>query len=206
MEILYNEFKKGVICLFTGPMFAGKTTKLIEDYRRSINGGQKSLVFHYKKDIRYSEENKENYMFTHAKTKIESFPILNSIELLNKYLEEEKIKHTKNIFIDEIQFLDSEILNVIKTLQKDGTSVYCSGLLQTSYGTAFPFSDFDKSKKSMLNLVEICDEIQTFTACCYICGKPGTKTQKLKDTGNTVDIGGKDLYRGCCIDHWTPRK
>jgi thymidine kinase len=200
MDVLLNQNRdKGIVTWELGPMFAGKTTALFNHYRRSIHGKQTSVLFKNSSDNRYSSENASS----HDGIQIKAISISNSSELYDEFKRLSLEKKIQNVFVDEAHFLDSGLIKVTKELVNAGTNVYIAALNQTSYGEPFPFSD---GKGTVADLVQLVDIYETFTAVCYKCPFPATKTQKLHETGQIVDVGGKEMYAPACVDHWKPIK
>ena len=191
-----QSYAKGLLWVISGPMFAGKTSELIRLYDRTIYANQKSIIVKPSLDNRYSSDNE---VATHDNRTRKSF-ILNNIEELTAIITTEM---PENIFIDEAQFFSSNILHVIDDLRKLGINVYCSMLNQTSEGHAFPFID---KKQDVSALLVKADHIETFSAVCPICGRNATKSLKIDNSGNEVDIGGSNKYEPRCYEHWEPKK
>ena len=231
MEVLPNKNEKGLITAYTGPMFSGKSSKLLTDYRRSRYGRQYSLLFKPSIDVRYDA----GKVSTHSEL-AEDCNIVSSAKELDRVYENsleemlaavqrgeikggdygmvyEKNGHyyrvdpknakIQNVFIDEAQFFDSELKRAVQRMQNQGTNVYLAFLTQTSGGRAFPFAD---NRGNVTELLEMADFIQSFTAVCFNCGHVATKTYKLHSTGSAVEVGGPDTYSAACVDCWEPRE
>jgi len=188
-------YSKGLLWVISGPMFAGKTSELIRLYDRTTYANQKSIIVKPMLDNRYSNTD----VSTHDNRTRKSYVLLN-IEELNEVVGLEK---PDNVFIDEAQFFNSKVLNVIDDLRKESINVYVSVLNQTSEGHPFPFMD---KKADVGTLLAKADYINTFTAICPICGKFATKTFKIEATGHEVDVGGSNKYEPRCFEHWKPKK
>lgn len=105
----------GKITTITGPMFSGKTTELLRLKSREEIAKRHSFVFKPDLDNRYSKKEIVN----HNGIKEEAVVVKNSLEILKNiedYLSSQRSKEVPliNIFIDEVQFFDSNIINVIK--------------------------------------------------------------------------------------------
>lgn len=121
-----------------------------------------------------------------------------------------KAKWPNLIAIDEIQFFDKNIKEVIKCLLNDNIEVVVSGLNRSFRGEPFP------STESLLGLAT---KVETLTARCTYkdghgktCGAPATMTQRLINgkpahyRSPTVVIQKMDdskvTYEARCADHW----
>ncbi len=188
-------FSKGLLHIISGPMFSGKTSELIRLYDRSGFAKQKSIIIKPSIDLRYSKEK----VSTHNQDMRLCY-VLNNINELTTIIEKEL---PENVFIDEAQFFDSNILDFITNLRNKNINVYCAILNQTSEGNPFPFKDNDKDVGTLMALA---DNITILTAVCPVCGKFATKTYKRENSGKEVDVGSFDKYEPRCYEHWDPKK
>lgn len=186
----------GKLTTITGPMFSGKTTELLRLFSREEIAKRKSLLFKPAIDNRYSE----NKVVNHDGRSIFANKVKSSEEiyqLVVDYLESEENRTSPliNVFIDEVQFFESDILDVIKKLTTQGINVFTSGLNQTFLGDPFPFKD---GKNHIGFLMAISDYVIHLDAVCNNCGEAATKTYRKGDLTDTVVIGGTDLYQARC--------
>lgn len=97
----------GRLVIYTGPMKSGKTTKLIEQYNKTLVKNPKTHIFKPVLDTRYSSvrvvarNNNEQILST----------LLNDIDMLWYFKD-----MYKNFFIDEFQFLNGNISTIKKLL------------------------------------------------------------------------------------------
>ncbi len=183
------ERKVGKIVTITGPMFSGKTSRLIELLERHMRAGRDIALFKPNIDSRYSD----NEVTSHKGIKMNAIksPIgKDSIKFIKS-----RINGINIIGFDEIQFWkeSSHIDDFIDDLAFSGNIVYCSALNRDHFGKPFLMT-----KKIM----SISDEIYSLTAVCSKCGEDATFTQRIKngkpDFGNLIEIGGKGLYEPRC--------
>lgn len=147
-----------VIC---GPMFAGKSEELIRRIKRLEYAKKNTLVFKPKIDNRYSDDE----IVSHAMRKTKSFNIVESNDVY-LYVNEE----TDAVVIDEVQFLDDNIVNVANDLANKGIRVILGGLDMDFRGEPFPI---------MANLLSIAEDVTKLTAICVQCGAPATRSQRI---------------------------
>ena len=185
----------GILTTIVGPMFSGKTTELLRLMDRELIAKRNSILFKPQLDNRYSEEDVLNHNGVGRKALIAN----NSHHILDKTVELHRQKTIENIFIDEIQFFDSEITEVINKINDLGIDVYTCGLNQTFKGTPFPFKD---GKKDMGYLMAISDQIISLDAICNVCGEKATKTYRTGTDTATVVVGGQDKYQARCKKCW----
>ena len=97
---------EGYLEIILGPMFAGKTTKLIEKYRECSFLKQNVCVINFEEDKRYDEE----MLSSHDLVKINAI----NLKRLSKLFETE-YKNADIFLINEGQFFD-DLQEVVKTL------------------------------------------------------------------------------------------
>lgn len=175
--------------LITGPMSCGKTEELLRRIKRAEIANKKLKVFSPSIDIRIHGDiiSSRNGLYKKA------IKVSSSQEILVKVEEEDEV-----IGIDELQFFDNEILNVIKLLIKNGKKVIGTGL----------DLDFKAEPFGLMPLL-LChaDRIDKLTAICMKCGSEyGNRTQRLIN-GQPADInsplimvGGNEAYEARCAE------
>jgi thymidine kinase len=197
--------KKGELEAIFGPMYSGKTGELIDQIERESYADRKGVVFKPSNDTRYSTDGE---VVTHGGKKIMGYRISTDtpvvIYQLVKEIEESGEK-VDIVGIDEAQFFDKTLLDVVEALVEDGKSVIVAGLA----------ADFrDEPFGPMSTLVIRADKTVHKTAMCtyryedgHVCGEDATKTQRLingEPAGyydQVVVVGGKTLYEARCGEH-----
>ncbi len=175
---------KGSLEVISGPMFAGKTTKLLERVEKA-NGN--AVLFKPSFDTRYGISEVK----THNGKGAEAISVCNESELVADNAD-------SIIFIDEIQFFEKpnfngDLVECVKSLVDAGHKVICSGLDKT-----WQDKDFNITKQ----LADIADTVTKLTAECSVCGKPATKSFKCNGNGSEVELGGADKYEPRCGKHF----
>ncbi|QTX03224.1 thymidine kinase [Candidatus Phytoplasma luffae] len=172
--------KEGFIEIICGPMFSGKTTKLIDKINLVQSLGVKFLVFKSKIDDRYSEKDE---LVSHDSKTFPSILINKSEEILNFINSDIDV-----LFIDEVQFLDNGIEKILNDLSYQGFHIFLSGLELDFCGRPFG---------SMSYLLSIADEVIKLKSSCVVCGKEASRTQRIidqkipKKEEPIIIIGGK---------------
>lgn len=193
--------KTGIIEVICGPMFSGKTSELVRQIQLALISKMDILAFKPKVDNRY----KPDEICTNDGYCIKSIVIENPTEII-KHLEN-SAKPVEKIFIDEAQFFDEKIVEVVNYVAKEkGINVILAGLDQDFKGA--PFGQMPK-------LLGLAQKIKTLTSICVhekedgkICGKPAYFTQRLIDgkpasyNSPVILVGGIDSYTARCEDHW----
>lgn len=186
-------------CIFTGPMFASKTTNLLKCWQ-DIENIQK-FAFKYSKDKRY--ECTSNYdtrqIMSHDNKVLPAVGITTCHEI-NSHIPTniEKVA----VFIDEGQFFKDIKQWVLCDAPQSVVQVYISGLDFDIFGNKFnpEFND----------LMDIVDECHTLSAKCYVCGDSAYYTQFIDNNNSTtkldgnVLIGGAEQYQPACSEHFVP--
>jgi len=186
----------GKITTITGPMFSGKTTELLRLKSREEIARRHSFVFKPRLDDRYSDKSIVN----HNGIKEEAIVVDSSLDISKNVLDYLSSQRSKeilliNIFIDEVQFFTSDIIEVILEISKKGINVFSCGLNQTFEGKPFPFKD---KKDHIGTLMALSDFVIHLDAVCNNCGEIATKTYRLGDNKETVVLGGLDKYQARC--------
>lgn len=181
-----ESWKKGWIEVITGPMFAGKSEELIRRIKRLEYAHKKTLVFKPKIDNRYSE----NEIVSHSKIKTRSINIETAQDIL-KYVDHD----TEAVVIDEVQFLDHEIIHVVEELANRGIRVIVAGLDRDFRGEPF---------QNMPELLALAEDVTKLTAICMRCGAPATRTQRLVNgepasyDDPIIIVGASESYEPRC--------
>ncbi|MCE7792454.1 thymidine kinase [Salipaludibacillus sp. CUR1] len=183
MHLTRREGWLEVVC---GSMFSGKSEELIRRVRRSSFGRQKIQVFKPQMDNRYSEKE----VVSHNGTKIYAQPIQESADILNR-LE----KDTQVVAIDEVQFFDENVIEIVQYLADDGIRVIVAGLDQDFRGEPFGHVPV------LMSLAETVTKLQ---AICLSCGSPASRTQRLIDgkpasyDDPIILVGASESYEPRC--------
>ena len=178
--------KPGWIEVICGPMFAGKSEELIRRARRLDYAKKKYLVFKPAIDNRYSETE----VVSHIKNKIKSISIQKASEIL-KYVKND----TYAVIIDEVQFLDAEVVDICELLANRGIRVIVGGLDTDFRGEGFPV---------ITELLARAEDVTKLTAICVKCGAPATKTQRIVNgvpasyNEPTILVGASEQYEPRC--------
>ncbi len=171
-----------VIC---GSMFSGKTEELIRRLRRAQIARQKVEIFKPKIDTRYSEE----HIVSHNADKIPSTVVESPQEIFEHALEAQVIG------IDEVQFFDDSIVQVVQKLANMGKRVIVAGLDQDYRGVPF---------EPMPQLLALAEYITKTHAICVVCGNPANHTYRRTDDDEQVIIGANDIYEARCRNCFVP--
>lgn len=173
--------------LITGPMSCGKTEELLRRVRRCIIAKKKVVVISPDVDTRAGGD----YIESRNGLWLDAVKVKHSIQIMSA------VKDAQIIAIDELQFFDSGIVQVISKLMSEGKKIIGTGL-ELDF-KAEPFG-------SMPELMCIATKVDKLHAVCMKCGcEEATRTQRLID-GKPADkssplimIGGDETYEARCI-------
>lgn len=197
----------GYLIVVTGPMFAGKTTRLGE------------FLKHKKIVVSNKQDSKEEVIITFDKIKVynnirdktrrgedpaivthsnKRYPAewLGNLEI-EKLMRDgiSSLKKYNLIIIDEAQFFRHQtIIAFVEVLLDANIHVCIAGLAQDSFG--HPFG-------AMGDLMAMADKIYLEKAKCSICKMQATRTQRLVKNDNIILVGGEKMFEPRCIKHWT---
>lgn len=174
------------ITIFIGPMFSGKTHRLILELNKYNHSNKRNLLIKYIDDKRYTSDN--NTIITNDKI---SYNYVNSISISNLMDNMYYIENFDNMFIDEGQFFE-DLTQGIKYLKSKDKNIYISYL------------NLDYKQNAFLNVDALChaDNIVVLTSVCSICKISVANYTKLIDStyysNNTKIIGGSELFNPIC--------
>ncbi len=178
---LENSKKMGSVEVICGSMFSGKTEELIRRLRRAQFANLKVEIFKPSIDKRYSDKD----VVSHDAHSIPSTPVENPSRIL------ELADDVEVVGIDEVQFFDDSIVDVVNALANKGVRVIIAGLDMDF--AAKPFNP-------MPQLLAIAEDVQKVHAICVRCGSPANHSHRLSQSEKLVMLGEKDLYEPLCRD------
>ena len=175
-----------VIC---GSMFCGKTEELIRRLRRARIAKQKVQVFKPVIDNRYDHMK----VTSHSGLDVDAFPVGSSAEILEKLDPEATV-----IGVDEAQFFDEGVVDVVEGLANRGLRVLVTGLDTDFRGEPFG---------CMPELMARAEKVDKLRAICMVCGEDATRTQRLVNgeparyDDPIVVVGAQEMYEARCRKH-----
>jgi thymidine kinase len=175
-----------VIC---GSMFSGKTEELIRRLRRAKIARQKIQVFKPAIDIRFAVEKVKS----HAGTDYDAIPVKNASEIRVKLERDVTV-----VAIDEAQFFDAEIIEIIEELARQNIRVIVAGLDTNFRGEPFG---------PMPVIIALAEHVDKLQAICMVCGEPACRTQRLVNgkparfDDPIVIVGASEMYEARCRAH-----
>jgi len=151
MKILYSFIQyiiMGSLQLVLGPMFSGKTTRLIQIYKTRNYIGKRVAVINYAEDVRYDSK----MLSTHDHIMI---PCIQLAKLTGF-----DCSQFDTILINEGQFFDDLFYCVLEFVEKMDKEVFIFGLdgdyMRAKFGT-------------ILDLIPHCNTVEKLSALCANC-------------------------------------
>ena len=166
------------LTIITGPMWAGKTSYIIDMMYKLENTNM--IVIKHHIDDRYDSE----CIVTHDKVMVEAMKLktLTELLLLPEY------KESDHILIDEGQFFDDLSEFVREAVDKDGKNVYIAGLL----------SDYKRRPfDNLYKILPLADNIIFKHGKCAYCDNESVFSKRIVDCKSQVLVGS-DSYKPVC--------
>ena len=180
-NIKHSTGRKGWIEVVCGSMFSGKTEELIRRLRRAQFAKQKVEIFKPQIDTRYHEEK----VVSHQGNEIHSTPVPSSSNILLLASDVDVVG------IDEAQFFDMELVNVVNQLADSGIRVIIAGLDMDFKGQPFG---------PMPALLACAEYVTKVHAICMTCGSLAHVSHRKTAETSLVLLGETDSYEPLCRD------
>lgn len=180
----------GYLHVITGPMFSGKTEVLLSLVRKYDIKQKKVKLFSPAIDDR------TDLVTSRAGTSLPAIKVFKSYQIVTEH----DAVHQDVIIVDEAQFFDNELADMLNDLADLGLIVIASGLDRDFLRR--PFGPMEK-------LLVYADRVDKLTAVCTKCHEDATLTQRLvngrpatrKDPIILVGGMGDDSYEARCREH-----
>jgi thymidine kinase len=189
---LYDD--SGYLEIIKGPMFSGKTTRLLDIYKKYSFCGIETMVINYEKDNRYSDmllSSHDLVMIPCIRAlklgEIVQFKADNTLDPLSLYYK--KFLAAKVILINEGQFFEDIVEWVRIAVEHYHKNVYICGLN----------SDFQRNRfGNWLDLETVCDNIVMLNSFCSHCKrKPAIFSHRLSSE-TALEVIGSNCYIPVC--------
>lgn len=176
----------GWIEVISGVMFSGKSEELMRRVRRATLARKRVQVFKSSLDGRYGID----AVASHDGGRVQAEPVQSALELMEKVRPD-----TEVVAVDEVQFLDDDIIRAANALADRGVRVILAGTDMDFRGQ--PFGPIPA-------LLAIAEKVDKLHAICVRCGELATRNQRLIDgkpapaEGPTIQVGGLESYEARC--------
>jgi len=184
---MHHGAHEGWIEVISGVMFSGKSEELLRRVRRALIAKKRVQLFKSRLDHRYAGIER---LSSHDGTAIDAMPVAWGRDIRKQVHPE-----TDVVAIDEVQFLDSEIVSVVRWLAQRRVGVIVAGTDMDFRGEPFG---------SMGELMAIAEIVDKLHAICVKCGDLATRNQRLINgepapaEGPVIQIGGAETYEARC--------
>ncbi len=189
LDPIVERSREGRIEAIAGGMFSGKSEELVRRLRRASLARQVVQVFKPAADTRHDPQR----LITRDKRELEAVSVVCSCELRQKLLPEVQV-----VGIDEAQFFDDGLVDLVCELADSGVRVIVAGLdldfLRRPFGPM----------PSILSIAEYVDKVH---AVCMRCGAPAHYSQRIAGGGEQLQLGDTESYEArcrLCYEPFTP--
>jgi thymidine kinase len=180
LDSIRERFREGCIEAISGGMFSGKSEELVRRMRRAAIARQTVQVFKPAADTRYEPHR----LITRDKRELEAVSVTCSHDLRQKLLAAVQV-----VGIDEAQFFDDGLVDLVSELADSGVRVIVAGL-DLDY-LRRPFGPMPR----ILAMAEYVDKVH---AVCMRCGAPAHYSQRIAGGGEQLQVGDADSYEARC--------
>jgi thymidine kinase len=174
-----------VIC---GPMFSGKSEELIRRITRYKIARVPTQIFKPLIDDRYAT----NEAVSHSSLSVAAEPVGDSDQLLRAVKE-----RTEVVGVDEAQFFDEGLIQVVAQLAASGKKVIIAGLDLDFLGRPF---------EPIPSLMTQAEYVTKSLAVCHRCGGSGMYTQRVIASDELVVLGAEGAYEARCRACYDPNE
>lgn len=188
----------GFLRLYVGPMYAGKSSRLLADLTTLADIGHTVLFINHISDVRTTRGN--DVFSTHSSHFTKMSENITSVKVEN--LSHIDVSTFDVIGIDECQFFDDLRETVKGWVNVERKTIICSGL----DGDAF-MEEFGQT----LRLIPLADEVIKLHARCLKCldekrgtnlmGIPAPFTIRVSRERDQKIVGGSEIYVPVCRHH-----
>jgi thymidine kinase len=153
-------YTAGWVHVICGCMFCGKTDEMLRLLRRFSIAGRRVLLVKPRLDTRTDADR----VLSRSGAQHDAVTIDDSSQV------EAVAGEADIVAIEEGQFFDERLPDVVERLASAGKQVIVTGLDRDFRG--IPFG-------AMPRLMALADQVTKLTAICVVCGEPATRTQRL---------------------------
>ena len=182
MEAMDNQ-----LVVYTGPMWGGKTSRMLLEVEKHRHGGREIHAFKPKVDNRYSAEE----IVTHMGWSIPATCVKNGADIEQYMLEHAKDFKNSLIVVDEL-FMLPGVSDTLVWFYKQGVDVVVA-TLDLSYACK-PFEEVAK-------LLPWATRVVKCPSACSVCGHDAYYTYRKVEDDSEVFVGGKETYEPRCRKH-----
>jgi thymidine kinase len=176
----------GRIEVITGGMFSGKSEELVRRLRRSLIARQSVQVFKPAADSRNPPER----LVTRDNRELAARSVTTSAEMRDRLEDDVEV-----VGIDEAQFFDAGLLDLVTELADQGVRVIVAGLDQDYLRRPFG---------PMPAILAIAEYVDKTHAVCVRCGGAAHYSQRIAGGDEQVLVGDQEAYEARCRACYVP--
>jgi thymidine kinase len=180
LDSIGERSQEGRIEAISGGMFSGKSEELVRRLRRAAIARQIVQVFKPATDTRHDPQR----LITRDKRELEAESVTCSCELRQKLAPGVQV-----VGIDEAQFFDDGLVELVSELADSGVRVIVAGL------------DLDFLRRPfgpMPRILAIAEFVDKVHAVCMRCGAPAHYSQRISGGDEQLQIGDVTAYEARC--------
>ena len=185
----------GWIEVIAGVMFSGKSEELLRRVRRATIARKRVQLFKSHLDDRYAGLYSVS---SHDGRTAEAIPVDSAQQIALRLDPTAQV-----VAIDEAQFLDAGVVELVTSLADRGRRVVLAGTDTDFRGEPFG---------AMPQLMAVAEVVTKLHAICVLCGSPASRNQRLIDgrpapyDSPTIMVGAAENYEARCrACHQVPR-
>lgn len=161
--------------VFTGPMFGGKTSRMLAALEKEKYRNKKIVAFKPKLDHRYGD----CYISTHTGYTWEAINVSTGEEILRES------DGYDVIAVDEAFMID-DCAAALKELFRSGKSIYVASIQLSATGNEFA---------EVKDMMPWATKIEVCPAICETTGRDAYYTVRISTPGKEIEVGGAETYQ-----------
>lgn len=170
--------------IYTGPMFGGKTTRMLAALERYQYQNRSTKLFKPKIDVRYSEQK----VVTHKGQHHTSILVESGSEII-------RYGHDADVVAVDEMFMIPNSAQALLELFKQGKTVLVSTLQLSSQPEGYmPF-------REVVELMPWATSIEVCPAVCAHCDRDAFYTSRIGEQPKQILVGGAESYQPVCWKH-----
>lgn len=174
----------GRVEVVVGGMFGGKTEELVRRLRRAEIARQTVVCVKPAIDDRYHATD----VASHSGSTFRAVPVQHSTAA------RVACDGADVVGLDEAQFFDAGIVEVVRDLATAGVRVIVAGLDLDYRGVPFG---------PMPALMAEAEVVTKVHAVCTVCGGDASRSQRVVASDSVVLVGAAEAYEARCRTHWS---
>ena len=170
--------------IYTGPMFGGKTTRMLASLERYQYQHRSTMLFKPSIDKRYSEQK----VVTHKGQEHTSVLVSSGEEILHAAIDADVVA------VDELFMIPGSAQALVALFHR-GKTILVSTLQLSSEPDGYKAFDEVKELMPWATSIEVCP------AVCSQCDRDAFYTQRIGNQPKQILVGGAEAYQPVCWKH-----